>query len=132
MATVTTKLTISSSDLVSTPLNLSLLSKIAASKTTGLARSPITSIAKGTASGQVTLYTANQFAATAYMFIKNTDTAATDSIFVYADTSSDDPIILKLAGGDFAVIPLSIGTTFKAYTAISGTVVEWMIFGSDA
>ena len=132
MATVTTKLTINSSDLVSNTLSLSLSSKVAASHTTGLARAPITSIAKGTAAGQVTLYTANDFAATAYMYIKNTDISTTDYVYVYADSASDDPILLKLAGGDFAFLPMSADTTLKAYTATSGTIVEWMVFGTDA
>ena len=61
MATVTSKLVITSSDLVSNPISLTLNSNITASHTSGLARSPITSIAKGTASGQVTLYTAGDF-----------------------------------------------------------------------
>lgn len=132
MATVTTKLTVSSTDLVSNTLSLALTSKVTASHTTGLARAPITSTAKGTSAGQVTLYTADDFAATAYMYIKNTDSAVTDYVYVYADTAADDPVLLKLAGGDFALLPLSADTTLKAYTATSGTIVEWMVFGTDA
>ena len=48
MSTVTTKLTISSSDLTSQSLNLNLNKSISATATTGLARKAITSTAKGT------------------------------------------------------------------------------------
>lgn len=131
MATVTSKLVITSSDLVSNPISLTLNSNITASHTSGLARSPITSIAKGTGAGQVTLYTAGDFAATAYLYIKNTDLTLTDYIYVYADTSADDPTLLRLSGGQFAYLPLNADTTLKAYAATSGTIVEYMVFGTD-
>ena len=131
MATVTSKLVITSADLVSNPISLTLNTSITASHTSGLARAPITSIAKATASGQVVLYTALDFAATAYLYIKNTDLTLTDYIYVYADTAADDPILLKLGGGHFAYLPLSADTTLKAYAATSGTIVEYMVFGTD-
>lgn len=132
MATVTTKLTITSQDLVSNALSIALTTKATVAHTTGLARAPITSTLKTTAAGQVTLYTANDFSSGAYMYIKNTDVTALDYIYIYADTAADDPVLLKLAGGEFAFLPMSSDTTLKAYTATSGTIVEWMVFGTDA
>jgi len=131
MATVTTKLTISSNDLVSNTLALDSSTSVTVSHTTGLARAPVTSTAKGSASGQITLYTADDFAATAYLYVKNTDITSTDYIYVYADTAADDPGLLRLAGGQFAFLPMNADTTLKAYTATSGTIVEWMVFGTD-
>jgi len=127
MATITTKLTLTSTDLLSQSLNLSLSKAITASHTTGLARAPITSTAIGTTSGQVTLYTADDYAAIAYLYIKNTDTTATDYIYVY--TASN--IWLKLGGGEFAFLPLVADDTLKAYATTTGTIVEWMVFGTD-
>ena len=66
MATVTSKLTLTSTDLLTQNLNLAVTNAITASHTTGLARKPITSTAKGTASGQVTLHTAADYTAPAY------------------------------------------------------------------
>jgi acetyl esterase/lipase len=132
MATVTKKLTITSSDLLSQTLNISVSKSVTASHTTGLARKAITSTAKGTASGQVTLATSGEFTSPNYIFIKNTDTTETDYVSVYADTSSDDPDLFYIPGGGFAIIPLTSGLTLKAYATTSGTIVEYMIFGTEA
>jgi len=127
MATVTPKLTLTSTDLLSQNLNLSVSTSITASHTSGLARAPITSTAIGTASGQVTLYTADDFAAIAYLYVKNTDSTATNYIYVY--TASNN--WLKIAGGEFAFLPLIADDTLKAYATTSGSIVEWMVFGTD-
>jgi len=67
MATVTSKLTLSSSDLTSQTLSLSLSKAISASHTTGLARTKVgqTAVHASTA----LLYTADDFAAPAYLFL---------------------------------------------------------------
>ena len=132
MATVTPKLTITSTDLLSQNLNLSLSTSITASATTGLARKAITSTAKGTASGQVTLHTAADFTAPAYLYVKNTDSTASDHIIVYDATTSGNPILLKLQGGEFAFMPLNNSIDLKAYAVTSGTIVEFMVFGTEA
>ena len=132
MATVTQKLTLTSSDLLSQTLNISVSKSVTASHTTGLARKAITSTAKGTASGQVTLATSGEYTSPNYLFIKNTNTTETDSVSVYADTSSDDPDLFYIPGGGFAIIPLTSGLTLKAYATTSGTIVEYMIFGTEA
>ena len=129
MATLTPTLTLVSSDLVTDDLNLSTNTSVTANNTTGLARRPITSTAVGTASGQVTLYTGDDFAATAYLYIKNTDTTATDYIYVYKDGGTDN--LLKLAGGDWAFMPLIADDTLKAWATTSPTVVEFMVIGTD-
>ncbi len=132
MATVTQKLTLTSSDLLSQTLNISVSKSVTASHTTGLARKAITSTAKGTASGQVTLATSGEYTSPNYLFIKNTDTTETDYVSVYADTSSDDPDLLYIPGGGFAIVPLTSGLTLKAYATTTGTIVEFMIFGTEA
>ena len=132
MATVTTKLTITSTDLLSQALSLSVSKSVTATHTTGLARAAITSTAKGTSSGQVTLYTSGDYSSPNYLFVKNTDTTETDYISVYADTSSDDPDLFYIPGGGFAIIPLTSGVTLKAYATTTGTVVEFMTFGTEA
>ena len=133
MATVTAGITLTSAvgDLLTDALSLSDSTSVTAGETTGLARMKITSTAKGTASGQVTIYTADDFAAIAYVYIKNTDATATDYIYVYDDTTSGDPIILKLAGGDWALMPTIADKTLKAYATTSGTIIESMVFGTD-
>tara|TARA_R110000824_G_scaffold71067_5_gene182169 strand:+ start:262 stop:654 length:393 start_codon:yes stop_codon:yes gene_type:complete len=129
MATLTPTLTLVSTDLLTAELSLSTNTSVTASHTTGLARAPITSTAVGTASGQVTLYTGDDYAAIAYLYIKNTDSTATDYIYVYKDGGTDN--LLQLAGGDFAFLPLIADDTLKAWATTSGTIVEWMVVGTD-
>ena len=129
MATLKPTLTLESTDLLTAELSLSTNTSVTASHTTGLARAPITSTAVGTASGQVTLYTGDDYAAIAYLYIKNTDTTATDYIYVYKDGGTDN--LLQLAGGDFAFLPLIADDTLKAWATTSGTIVEWMVIGTD-
>jgi hypothetical protein len=132
MATVTTKLTVSSSDLLSHTLSLAVSKSTTASHTTGIARAPITSTAKGTAAGQVTLYTADDYAAIAYLYVKNTNATAANKIYIYDDTSTGDPIWMQLGGGEFAFIPMHGDKTLKAYAPNgSNPIVEWMVFGTD-
>jgi hypothetical protein len=131
MATITAKLAIASSDLTSNSISLTSAFKITATATTGLARRPVTSTAIGTALGQVVLYTADDFAATAYIYIKNVDSTATDYLYVYANTAADDPVILKLSGGEATLLPTRADATLTCYAATSGTIVEWMVFGTD-
>tara|TARA_R110002020_G_scaffold91220_1_gene221736 strand:+ start:36 stop:452 length:417 start_codon:yes stop_codon:yes gene_type:complete len=100
--------------------------------TTGLARKIVTSTAKGTASGQVTLYTGDDFAAIPYLYIKNTATTAGHKIYVYDDTTSGDPIQFQLDAGDWGFIPMHGDKTYKAYSpGGNDPTVEWMVMGAD-
>ena len=129
MATITPTLKLESTDVTNDTLSLTTSNAITSANlhTTGIARSPITSTAIGTASGQVTIYTGDDFAASAYIYIKNTDTTATDYIYVFKGTD----IWLKLAGGDFAWLPTVADDTLKCYATTSGTVVEFAVYGTD-
>ena len=129
MATVTTKLTLSSSDLTSQILSLSLSKAITASHTTGLARTKVGQTAVH--ANAAILYTADDYAATAYIYIKNIDTTATNYIYVYDATTSGNPEILKLAGGEFAFLPTKADMGLKAFGTNATSVVEWMVFGTD-
>ena len=136
MATVTAALTLSSSDLLSDSLSTAVSVGITADITNGMQRKKVTSTAKGTASGQVTLIgaTTDQFATTpAYLYVKNTDTTKTNYVYVYQDGSNDDETVLKLAGGDWAFLPVPHDVTDLVAFATAGTeVVEFMAFGSSS
>ena len=132
MATITAQMVMASAagELLSDALAISQTATITSTATTGIARRPITATSKG-ASGEVTIYTADDFAAISYIYIRNTDSTASDYVYVYDDTTSGDPVILKLAGGDWAFMPTIADKTLKAYAATSGTIVEWIVFGTD-
>ena len=139
MATTTATVTINSTDLLSDELVLSssaTLTKTTTSTgiehTTGLARKVVKSTAKGTASGQVTLYTADDFAAIAYLYIKNTATVAGHRIYIYDDSTSGDPIQFQLDAGDWGFIPMHGDKTYKAYSpGGNDPTIEFMVMGQD-
>ena len=139
MATTTATITLSSTDLLSDELALSTTATLTQTgtatgieHTTGLSRKKVTSTDKGTASGQVTLYTADDFAAIPYLYIKNTATTAGHKIYVYDDTTSGDPIQFQLDAGDWAFIPMHGDKTYKAYSpGGNDPTVEFMVMGKD-
>ena len=138
MATTTATLTLNSSDLLTDELSLSVTTTLTQTTTstgiedtTGLTRKKITSTAKGTASGQITLYTADDFAAIGYLYIKNLETTVGNRIYVYDDTSTNDPIQFQLDAGDFAFIPMHGDKTYKAYATNNPTSIEFMVMGKD-
>ena len=130
MATVTAAISLTSTDLLSDNLAVSVNTSITAANTTGLARRPVGATSVG---GSATvLFEASDFSAPAYLYVKNTDSTATDYIFVYDGTTSGNPVILKLAGGDWAFLPLNAGISLKAYAQTGGTLLEFMVIGTDA
>ena len=138
MATTTATITINSTDLLTDEISLSTTATLTQTgtatgitHTTGLARKKVTSTAKGTASGQVTLYTADDFAAIPYLYIKNTDTTAGNRIFIYDDSTSGDPLQFQLDAGDWGFIPMHGDKTYKAYATTNPTRVEFMVLGKD-
>ena len=139
MATTTATITLTSSDLLTDELSLAsttTLTKTGTSTgvehTTGLSRKVVKSTAKGTASGQVTLYTADDFAAIGYLYVKNTATTVGHKIYIYDDSTSGDPIQFQLDAGDWGFIPMHGDKTYKAYSpGGNDPIVEWMVIGVD-
>ena len=134
-------LTLSSAagDLTSNALSLSATTSLTKTgtatpveHTTGLARKVVKSTAKATASGQVTLYTADDFAAIGYLYVKNTATTAGHRIYIYDDSTSGDPIQFQLDAGDWGFIPMHGDKTYKAYSpGGNDPTVEFMVMGAD-
>ena len=138
MATTTATITLSSVDLLTDELALTTTATLTQTgtatgieDTTGLARAKVISTAKGTASGQVTLYTADDFAAIPYLYIKNLDTTAGNKVFIYDDTTSGDPLQFQLDAGDWGFIPMHGDKTYKAYATTNPTSIEFMVMGKD-
>jgi len=132
-------LTSAAGDLTTNALSLSVSTPLtktgtatAVEHTTGLARKTVKSTAKGTASGQVTLYTADDFAAIAYLYVKNIATTAGHKIYIYDDSTSGDPIQFQLDAGDWGFIPMHGDKTYKAYSPGGNDPdVEWVVMGTD-
>ena len=129
MATLNAKVTLSSSDVASSSINIGVTKSITITAG-GINTIKVTATAVGATAS--TVYTASDFSAPAYLYLKNRDTTATDYIYIYDDTTSGDPVILQLAGGDWAFLPISADKTLKAYAATTGTMIEYGVFGTDA
>tara|TARA_B100000902_G_C26458580_1_gene504326 strand:+ start:26 stop:427 length:402 start_codon:yes stop_codon:yes gene_type:complete len=133
MATTIAQLTLTSTDLLTDTLALSTVASITGNHTGGLSRSAITSTAIGTASGQVTVDTADSFASPNFIYIKNTADYHASNNVIYGYWSGDpDGMVLQIHGGQFAYMPTSGDFTLKLYTSTSGTVVEYMVIGTNA
>ena len=125
MATLTPTLTLVSTDTSTDALSLSVTDSLTVT-------TPMIDIARITLVGDAAATTIlDNNATTTYVYLKNTDTTATDYIYVYDDTSTGDPVILKLAGGDFAFLPLNADKTLRAYATTGGTILEYALFGTD-
>ena len=134
MATVTAAVTLTSAagDLTTDALSLSDSTSMTLTNmgTTGLARAKVSATAVHATA--TVLYTADDYAAGPHLYIKNTATSTSEYIWVYDDTTSGDPVILKMAGGDWAFMPIKGDKTLKAY-APSGNnpYVEFIVYGTD-
>ena len=139
MATTTATITLSSTDLLTDELALSTTATLTKTgtatgieHTTGLSRKVVKSTAKATASGQVTLYTADDFAAIPYLYVKNLATTAGHKIYIYDDSSTNDPIQFQLDAGDWCFIPMHGDKTYKAYSpGGNDPSIEFMVMGQD-
>jgi hypothetical protein len=136
MATLNSTLTITSTDLTSDTLTMTISPDpgFTCTHTSGIARKAITSTAIGTGSGQVTIDTANEFASPSIIYIKNTHAyhASQNVIYCYFDGDGTDTNVLQIHGGQFAYIPASSDLSLKAYASHTATVVEYAVFGTLA
>jgi len=128
MATLTASITLTSTDLLTDSLSLTVSNNLTVLQG-GIFRSTV--IATSTGATATTIYTADDYAAPCYIYIKNTDATTTDYLYVYDDTSTGDPVELKLSGGEWAWLPTNADKTLRVYAATTGTVVEYGIFGTD-
>jgi hypothetical protein len=129
MATLQANISLSSNNIITSSTLAITVSKALTLDHGGVQRKKV--IATSVGATATTIYEADDFAAIAYIYIKNLDTTATDYIYVYDDTTSGDPVILKLAGGDWAWLPTNADKTLKAYATTDPTHIEFGVFGSD-
>jgi len=130
MATLGTKLqlNIAAGALTNAPVTISVNKNLTVTAQLG---GVVAVKATSAGSSATIIYTADDFAAPAYLFLQNKDATATDYIFIYDDTTSGDPVIAKLAGGDFAFLPLNADKTLRAYATTNPTTLEYALFGTD-
>ena len=120
MATLTAKITLTSTDLTTDSLSAETSNSLTVTEG-GIIRKSITGTGSGSAQ---TIATAAEYAVGSYIYVKNTDTTATDYLIIRS--SSADHI--QLAGGEWAWFPWVTDADITVYASTGGTVLEYGIF----
>ena len=77
------------------------------------------------------LYVPSTYASGAYLYVKNTATNAAHTITIYDASTLGEDNIMTLAGGQSAFFPVEVASNLKAITSNTGTIVEYMHFGTE-
>ena len=128
MASVRVALNLSSPSVMSTALTIGVSMNVQADSGS-VQRVKILGTSAG--SNPITLYKASDKLDNAYLYVKNMASEKENYIYVFADTASDDPVILKIGGGEFAFLPVKNDQTLKAYGTLVDQIVEFAVFGYD-
>lgn len=126
MANIRVSLNISSSNVLSSALNISL-EKIISVDSGNLIRAKVKGVAAD--SNDLAVYIANQCSERAYLYIKNLETELENYIYVHNDT--DTGLVAKLGGGEFAFIPINPDKKHEVYATKVDTMIEYGVFGND-
>ena len=128
MATVRVALRVSSADVLTSTLDLSVASNLLADSGS-LVRAKV----KGTAADtdDLVVYKANDKLESAYLYIRNLDEKKENYIFVRNETESNTALVAKIGGGEFAFIPVAVDKTYECIATKVNTMVEYGVFGLD-
>ncbi len=127
MARVKASLTINSTDALSTPVSLSLSTTMDVDSGSVIRAK----VATTAASGAMTVHKADEKLVHSYLYIRNLDPVKENFLYVFADTAADDPIVMKIGGGEFAFVPVQEDQLFKAYGTKTEQLLEYGVFGLD-
>ena len=119
-------LSLSSTDLISSSLNISVATSLILDS-----GSLIRAKVKGTAadSDDLAIYIVNQCSDRAYLYIKNLDSQLENYVYIHNDT--DTGLVAKVGGGEFAFIPVAVDKKYEVYGTVIDTLIEYGVFGND-
>lgn len=129
MATVRATLSLSTTTVMPTPVNIGV-NMVVRADSGSVQRVKILGTSAG--SNPITVYKASDKLENAYLYIRNLTQEKEKYIYVFADTAADDPEIIKLGGGEFAFLPVQNDQTLKAYGTDVDQMVEYAVFGLDS
>lgn len=127
MARVKASLTINSTDALSTPVSLSLSTTMDVDSGSVIRAK----VATTGSSGAMTVHKADEKLVHSYLYIRNLDPVKENFLYVFADTTTDDPVVMKVGGGEFAFVPVQEDQLFKAYGTKTEQLIEYGVFGLD-
>jgi len=129
MATVRATLSLSTTTVMPTPVNIGV-NMVVRADSGSVQRVKILGTSAG--SSPITVYKASDKLENAYLYIRNLTQEKEKYIYVFAATASDNPEIIKLGGGEFAFLPVQNDQTLKAYGTDVDQMVEYAVFGLDS
>lgn len=129
MALLKANLSLSGAGLMTSPLNMTVSSTINADSGS-LIKGKVLGVAAG--SDATVIYKASDKLDSAYVYVRNLDREREHFIYIYADTTTDDPVVMKIAGGEFAFFPAKSDVSLKAYGTAVDQIIEYGVFGLDS
>ena len=129
MASIRANLTLNSATVLSSPLALSVAVSVEADSGS-LIRGKVLGTSAG--SDATVINKPSDKLDSAYIYIRNFAAEREQFIYVYADTTTDDPVIMKIAGGEFAYFPAQNDVSLKAYGTQVDQIIEYGVFGLDS
>jgi hypothetical protein len=129
MALLKANLSLSGAGLMTTPLNLTVSASINADSGS-LIKGKVLGVAAG--SDATVIYKPSDKLDSAYVYVRNVDREREHFIYIYADTGADNPVVMKIAGGEFAFFPAKSDVSLKAYGTSVDQIIEYGVFGLDS
>ena len=126
MGSVRGNITLSSNDVLATPINISAGKTIIADAGIVM-RAKVKGVAAG--SNDITIYKAGDKTVAAYIYLRNLSPELED--YIYVHNSTDTRAVAKIGGGEFCYIPVPHDKTFKAYGTKVNQMIEFIVFGAD-
>tara|TARA_R110001592_G_scaffold358712_2_gene663983 strand:+ start:421 stop:828 length:408 start_codon:yes stop_codon:yes gene_type:complete len=119
-------LSLSSTDLLSSPLSISVATSLIVDS-----GSLIRAKVKGTVAdtNDLAIYIVNQCSDRAYLYVKNLDSQLENYIYIHNDTDTGD--VAKIGGGEFAFIPIAVDKKYEVFGTKVDTLIEYGVFGND-
>lgn len=127
MGSLVATLTLATTDVLTSDVRMSVTANVTADS----GHMSRAKIAATGVTGALTIYKQNDKQESAYVYVKNMSQEREQFIYVFNDEATDDSIVLKLGGSEFAFMPMERGQALKAYGTITNQVVEYGVFGVD-
>jgi len=127
MGTVRVTLRLSSSDVLSTPLEVSCVSELSADSG-AIQRVKVLGTQPGNTAQAI--HKANQSSERAYLYVKNISPVFEEFVYIYEN--ADDTEIAKIGGGEFCFIPVDPSADLFAYGTRIDQLIEFGTFGLDS
>ena len=128
MGSVRASLRLSSSDVLTTAVDITTAASIVADGgSIGRAKVLKTAVHNDA----LVVYKADDKLVNANLYVKNLEVEKENYVYIYNDTDSD-ALVAKIPGGEFSFIPVAVDKTYKVYATRVDSLVEFAVFGLDS